>query len=319
LWASSAGVSPEQAHEDLLNFAQQQKELAAQELQDSLEQQAPEPVAVVVAMAEDKKDEVEEVGPELQEELAENNTLELKTGSHLKIIEGNRTCLVTDMSGFTRITRQYGIIHFASTLLKMQQLFRPLLTLYNAEEVYTEADNFIVSFENPLDALICSFHLQSVIDDYNNERMNPIFKIKIGGYGLSYRTQERIVVDTGNGKLYAQVVDEAFHLGEDVSSNNHCISESMYNALVTDHADSLACFAFQAQQEDANHTVEGAEAITQQHYVVSVTDTEALLDLFREERLQRTSSEFDLEQLQTFLASEHGLTEKALFEKLVLH
>ena len=38
--------------------------------------------------------------------------------------------LVSDMAGFTRLTRKYGILHFASLILFMRSVVRPILLDY---------------------------------------------------------------------------------------------------------------------------------------------------------------------------------------------
>ena len=52
--------------------------------------------------------------------------------------------LVSDLSGFTRLTRKYGVIHFASVIVRKRQLCLPILHKHGALFISTEADNFIV-------------------------------------------------------------------------------------------------------------------------------------------------------------------------------
>jgi hypothetical protein len=40
------------------------------------------------------------------------------------------TVLVTDMSGFTRLTRTYGIVHFASLIVRMRQIAYGIIARY---------------------------------------------------------------------------------------------------------------------------------------------------------------------------------------------
>lgn len=41
---------------------------------------------------------------------------------------GSQQCavLISDMSGFTRLTKQYGIVHFASLIVVMRAIVRPI-------------------------------------------------------------------------------------------------------------------------------------------------------------------------------------------------
>ena len=57
----------------------------------------------------------------------------------------NVAVLVSDLSGFTSTTRKYGIVHFASVIVRMRQ-YLPILKRRGAIYITTEADNFIVIF-----------------------------------------------------------------------------------------------------------------------------------------------------------------------------
>ena len=57
------------------------------------------------------------------------------------------------MSGFTRITRKMGIVHYASLIVTMRHILYPLFKRYGALSIETEADNFFVVFP---DAQVCA-------------------------------------------------------------------------------------------------------------------------------------------------------------------
>ena len=80
-----------------------------------------------------------------------------------KSYQGEVAILVTDMTGFTRLTKKMGIVHFASLILKMRQLCSPIFRLYNAMDISTEADNFFVVFPNPADALAAALEVKEVL------------------------------------------------------------------------------------------------------------------------------------------------------------
>ena len=62
---------------------------------------------------------------------------------HTDYHEQEVAVLVSDLSGFTSTTRKYGIVHFASIIVRMRQLVLPIFSKYNALNINTEADNFI--------------------------------------------------------------------------------------------------------------------------------------------------------------------------------
>lgn len=52
---------------------------------------------------------------------------ETDRGDVLKRMDQKVCVLVSDMSGFTKETRQHGIIHFASKILRMRQILHPVI------------------------------------------------------------------------------------------------------------------------------------------------------------------------------------------------
>ena len=146
-----------------------------------------------------------------------------------KMLHGLRAALVTDMSGFTRMTRQYGIVHFASLIVKMRSLFMPHLKLNGADEIFTEADNFIVLFPSAVSAMTCALSCEAAVDEYNKEIRSDKYRIKIGGYGLALHDGP-VRIDPVAGVAYGLVVDRAYHLGEEVAENNVCVDPEFYSA-----------------------------------------------------------------------------------------
>ena len=69
------------------------------------------------------------------------------------------TVLVSDLSGFTSTTRQYGILHFASVIVRMRQLCLPLFNRHGVRFVGTEADNFICVFKDTAEAVMAAVEM----------------------------------------------------------------------------------------------------------------------------------------------------------------
>ena len=54
--------------------------------------------------------------------------------------------LVSDLSGFTSTTRKYGIVHFASVIVRMRQLCLPILKRRGAIYIYDRSRQFYSDF-----------------------------------------------------------------------------------------------------------------------------------------------------------------------------
>ncbi len=123
--------------------------------------------------------------------------------------------LVSDLSGFTSTTRKYGIVHFASIIVRMRQLVLPIFSKFNALNITTEADNFITIFPDTISAVSAALEMQQILFKYNaslsDERQH--FKVRLNGIGVGCGTG--VLLDN-EGKLHGEPANEAYHIGEDV-------------------------------------------------------------------------------------------------------
>src|SRR5258706_13066166 len=62
------------------------------------------------------------------------------------------TVFVLDMSGFSLLTRKYGIVHYMSMVRRMQLTVAPLVKKYGGTLVKFEADNCFAVFPNTYSA-----------------------------------------------------------------------------------------------------------------------------------------------------------------------
>jgi class 3 adenylate cyclase len=67
---------------------------------------------------------------------------------------------ISDMSGFSRISKQYGIIHFLALIQRMQDLCLPVVAQNQGELVKTEADNIFAVFDCVEDAVRTALFVQ---------------------------------------------------------------------------------------------------------------------------------------------------------------
>src|SRR5688500_14851594 len=75
--------------------------------------------------------------------------------------------LVTDLSGFTRITKQHGILHFLSIFRRCQRECVPLIGRYGGTLLKQEADDFIAFFDDAPPALECALHMLDAMGQLN--------------------------------------------------------------------------------------------------------------------------------------------------------
>jgi len=124
--------------------------------------------------------------------------------------------LVSDMAGFTKQTRQFGIVHFASKILRMRQVLHPILLQHSPLAILTEADNFLVLFDSARDGLQCATAMLSCLSAYNRLCSDPKNHLELS-IGLD---SGLVTLETPSGHLFGNAATGAFLLGEDVSDGD---------------------------------------------------------------------------------------------------
>ncbi len=137
-----------------------------------------------------------------------------------------RAIFVSDLSGFTRLTRKHGILHFLAVFRRSSRLAMPLLAARGGRCVKREADNLIYSFERVSDAIAAA---REVVEGTRaldaqlteDERVYPCIGI---GFG-------RVIELTDD--VFGDEVNVAFKLGEDVAGKREIlVSQSAYDQLL---------------------------------------------------------------------------------------
>jgi len=78
-----------------------------------------------------------------------------------------KVVLVLDMSGFSRITQRYGIVHYLSMVRRMQLTAEPVIESHGGTVVKFEADNCFAMFDDSLSAIRCGIGLNLAFDAAN--------------------------------------------------------------------------------------------------------------------------------------------------------
>lgn len=137
----------------------------------------------------------------------------------------DRALLVLDLSGFTRLTRKLGILHFLSVYRRASRLVLPIIEVHGGRMVKSEADNVIGSFRTASDALRAAVDMQQRSEQLNQQ--------------LADDHQVRLCIALGAGRIleladdvFGDEVNVTFKLGEDVArAGEILLTDSAWRAL----------------------------------------------------------------------------------------
>ncbi len=123
-----------------------------------------------------------------------------------------RVVFVLDMSGFSLLTRKYGIIHYLSMVRRMQLTAEPIIKTYGGSLLKFEADNCFAVFPDTLSAVHAAIALQLAFDA-SNLLTTEDFDVHIS-CGIDYGK----ILIVGNEDCFGDAVNRACKLGEDVAA-----------------------------------------------------------------------------------------------------
>jgi class 3 adenylate cyclase len=123
-----------------------------------------------------------------------------------------RVVFVLDMSGFSLLTRKYGIIHYLSMVRRMQLTAEPIVKTYGGNMIKFEADNCFAVFPDTLSAIHAALTLQMAFKS-SNLLTTDEFDISIS-CGIDYGK----ILIVGNSDCFGDAVNRACKLGEDVAT-----------------------------------------------------------------------------------------------------
>ena len=119
---------------------------------------------------------------------------------------------VLDMSGFSLLTRKYGIIHYLSMVRRMQLTAEPIVKTYGGSLLKFEADNCFAVFPDTLSAVHAAIALQLAFDA-SNLLTSDEFDVHIA-CGIDCGK----ILIIGNEDCFGDAVNRACKLGEDVAA-----------------------------------------------------------------------------------------------------
>lgn len=141
----------------------------------------------------------------------------------------NVAVLVLDMVGFSRLTVEYGIIHYLAMIHQMEEAARPAVTGNGGVLIKQEADNLYAIFDDPAGALESALDIFRAFDAVNS--VVPPDRDIFGCIGIGYG--ETLVIDEED--IFGSEVNFACKLGEDLAEQSEILlTQSAYAALPPD-------------------------------------------------------------------------------------
>ncbi len=123
-----------------------------------------------------------------------------------------RAVFVLDMSGFSMLTRKFGIVHYLSMVKRMQLTTEPIVRSYGGSMIKYDADNCYAIFPDPLSAVNAALAMQHAFEA-SNLMTSEDLDIYIS-CGIDYG---RVLVIKGED-CFGDAVNRASKLGEDVAA-----------------------------------------------------------------------------------------------------
>lgn len=120
------------------------------------------------------------------------------------------TAMVLDMSGFSLLTRKYGIVHYLSMIRRMQLTVEPIINSHAGRIIKFEADNCFAVFPEPALAARTAITIQHAIAAANlltSEDMDIHVTI-----GIDYGK----ILILNEDDMYGDAVNRACKMGEDI-------------------------------------------------------------------------------------------------------
>ena len=119
--------------------------------------------------------------------------------------------LVLDMSGFSRLTRQHGILHYLAMIVQMEAAARPAITANGGTTIKQEADNLYAVFNHPTQGVEAARDIFRAFDAINS--VMPTERDIYGCIGIGYGPT--LVI--GEEDLFGDEMNFACRLGEDLA------------------------------------------------------------------------------------------------------
>lgn len=141
------------------------------------------------------------------------------------VFEAEAAVLITDSVGFTRKTREKGILHVLSLLLMHQDLLAPVIEAHNGKLLKREADNLFAVFDTAENAVRAARAMHQALAGYN-AGVDEDRQVEIC-VGIGFGTVVRL-----SGDAFGDQVNQASKLGEDTAKGGETLLTPEAHAAV---------------------------------------------------------------------------------------
>jgi adenylate cyclase len=124
---------------------------------------------------------------------------------------------ILDMSGFSLLTRKYGIVHYLSMVRRMQLTTEPIVRSYGGNMIKYEADNCFAVFPDPLAAINAAIAMQHAFSASNLLTSDDL-DIHIS-CGIDYGK----LLIIGHEDCFGDPVNRASKIGEDLATSGEIL------------------------------------------------------------------------------------------------
>ena len=121
------------------------------------------------------------------------------------------TVFVLDMSGFSLLSKKYGVIHYLSMVRRMQVTVTPIIERHEGSVVKFEADNCFAVFPEPLNAIRAAIEMNGAFELVNRETPQTLDIFVACGIDCG-----RVLL-VGEDDFFGDAVNRASKLGEDLA------------------------------------------------------------------------------------------------------
>jgi class 3 adenylate cyclase len=119
---------------------------------------------------------------------------------------------VLDMSGFSLLTRKYGVVHYLSMVRRMQLTTEPIIKSYSGIMIKYEADNCFAVFPDPLSGVNAAIAMQHA---FTSENLLTAEDLDIHiSCGIDYGK----ILLIGHEDCFGDPVNRASKIGEDLAA-----------------------------------------------------------------------------------------------------
>ena len=150
-----------------------------------------------------------------------------------------KAVLVLDMSGFSRVVRRHGIVHYLAMVRRMQIVTRPLVLQHGGAVVKYEADNLFATYDSVGDAVSSAVAIRGSFEAINPH--TPDERDIHVSIGIAWGK----ILLVPDDDYFGDAVNIASKLGEDLASQGEILlAESVHELLPASHPWTLTPVVF---------------------------------------------------------------------------